>query len=202
MQVVIVGATGLIGTAVANLLFDEGHEIIGVSRHTQPGLDIEDLAAINAFYDAVGQVDAVICAVGYAGMGALAELSDEAFQVGVTRTLIGQLNLVRKGLAHVRPDGAFILTGGMLAYNAWPATSIISMANAGLEGFVRGAALDLQNDRRILVVHPPAMREWAVQMGMDGAPWPNAATVAETYLMALESQITGQPVFVAGYEPP
>jgi hypothetical protein len=44
-------------------------------------------------------------------------------------------------------------------------------------------------------------REAAIQNGMDGARFPNAATVAETYLIALESKITGQPIFVEGYRP-
>ena len=52
-----------------------------------------------------------------------------------------------------------------------------------------------------MVDHPAIVRDTAIQMGMDGAPWPNAATVAETYRMALESQITGQPVYVEGYRP-
>jgi hypothetical protein len=94
-----------------------------------------------------------------------------------------------------------MLTGGMLAYTPWPKTSAIAMVNAGLEGFVRAAALDLHERRRILVVHRPAVREWAIRMGMDGSPWPTAETVAESYLMALESKMTGQPVFVEGYHP-
>ena len=201
MQVVIVGATGLIGKAIADLLSDKGHKIVRVSRNTQPSLNIDDPASIDVFYKTVGVVDAIICAAGNAGFGPLSELSDEEFQLGITSKLLGQVNLVRKGLSNVRPGGVFVLTGGMMAYNPWPKTSAISLANAGLEGFVRGAALDLQEGRRIVIVHPPAVREWVIQMGMDGAPWPNAATVAETYLMALESQITGQPVFVEGYWP-
>ena len=201
MQVVIVGATGLIGKAIADLLSDKGHKIVRVSRNTQPSLNIDDPASIDVFYKTVGVVDAIICAAGNAGFGPLSELSDEEFQLGITSKLLGQVNLVRKGLSNVRPGGVFVLTGGMMAYNPWPKTSAISLANAGLEGFGRGAALDLQEGRRIVIVHPPAVREWVIQMGMDGAPWPNAATVAETYLMALESQITGQPVFVEGYWP-
>ncbi len=75
------------------------------------------------------------------------------------------------------------------------------MVNAGLEGFVRHAALDLQDGRRIVIVHPPPVREAAIQSGMDGARFPDAAAVAETYLIALESKITGQPIFVEGYRP-
>ena len=201
MRVVVVGATGLIGKAVANLLSDTGRLVVRASRHTQPGVNIGDLASIEAFYATLGEVDAIICAAGNAGYGALAEVSDEQFQSGVAGKLMGQANLVRKGLANLRPGGVFVLTGGMLAYTPWPNTSPSSLANAGLEGFVRGAALDLQDGRRIVIVHPTVVRETAIKMGMDGAPWPDAATVAETYLMALESTMTGQPVFVEGYGP-
>ena len=108
---------------------------------------------------------------------------------------------MRKGLSNLRPGGVFVLTGGMMAYSPWPQTSAISMVNAGLEGFVRGAALDLQDDRRIVIVHPPLVRESAVQMGMDGAPYPLAEKVAEAYLTAVEGKDTGQPLFVEGYGP-
>src|SRR5512143_518473 len=74
------------------------------------------------------------------------------------------------------------------------------MDAAGVQGFVRAAALDLPDARRI-VVHPPLTRETAIQMGMDGAPWPSVTTVAQTYFKALERKIMGQPVYVEGYGP-
>ncbi len=54
-------------------------------------------------------------------------------------------------------------------------TSMITMVNAGLEGFVKAAALDLTEGRRIVIVHPPWVAETAAALGMDAAPWPNAA---------------------------
>jgi NAD(P)-dependent dehydrogenase (short-subunit alcohol dehydrogenase family) len=201
MKAVVVGATGLIGKAVANLLSDKGYELVRVSRNTRPGLNIEDPASIDAFYKTLGQVDAVICAAGSAGFGPLPKLSDQQFQLGITSKLLGQANLVRKGLSNLRPGGVFVLTGGMLAYSPSPQTSAIALVNAGLEGFVRGAALDLPDARRIVIVHPPFVRDTAVQMGMDGASWPSAETVAQAYLKAVEGKATGQPVFVEGYGP-
>lgn len=201
MKAVVVGATGLIGKAVVNLLSDKGVDVVQVSRNTQPGLNIDDPTSIDAFYKSLGEVDAVICAAGSASFGPLPKLSDQDFQLGITSKLLGQANLVRKGLSNLRPGGVFVLTGGMMAYSPWPQTSAISMVNAGLEGFVRGAALDLQDDRRIVIVHPPLVRESAVQMGMDGAPYPLAEKVAEAYLTAVEGKDTGQPLFVEGYGP-
>ena len=202
MKVVIIGATGLIGNAVATLLNDKGYEVVRVSRHTQPGVDITDPKSIDSFYAAIGEVDAIISAsAGTLSYSTVSELSDEVINQDIKAKLLGQVNLVCRGVSKVRSGGVFILTGGMLAYTPWPKTSVLSMINAGLEGFARGAALDTQDTQRIVVVHPPAVREWATNVGMDGSSWPTAETVAKTYLMALESKVTGQPVFVEGYGP-
>lgn len=202
MKVVVVGATGMIGKAVADLLSEKGHEIVRASRHSQPGVDITNPASIGAFYKAIGEVDAVISAsAGTSSYATVSELTDEGIDQDLKSKLMGQVNLVRQGLSNVRQGGVFILTGGIFAYNPWPKSSVIAMVNLGLEGFVRGTAVDLQGSRRIVVIHPPAVREWAIQMGMDGAPWPVATTVAETYQKALESNVSGQAVFVDGYEP-
>jgi NAD(P)-dependent dehydrogenase (short-subunit alcohol dehydrogenase family) len=200
--VAIIGATGLIGGAVAALLGDKGHEIIRVSRHSQPNVDISDPASIRAFYAAIGEVDAVISAsAGTSSFSPVTELTDEGLDQDLKSKLLGQVNLVRQGLSSVRAGGAFILTGGIFAYNPWPKSSVIAMVCAGLEGFARGAALDLQDTHRVVVVHPPTVREFAMQLGMDGSAFPSAEMVAQAYLTALESKISGQPVFVDGYPP-
>jgi len=203
MKVVVIGATGLIGKAVTSLLTDKGHETVQVSRNTQPGLNLDDPASIEAFYKTLGEVDAVICVApkGGGGMGLLTGFSDEVIDTYTKSKLLGQVNLVRKGLSNLRPGGVFILTGGMSGFASMPKISISAMLNIALDKFVSRVTPELQDGRRIVIVHPPAVREFVVQIGMDGAHFPNAATVAETYLMALESQITGQPVFVEGYEP-
>jgi NAD(P)-dependent dehydrogenase (short-subunit alcohol dehydrogenase family) len=202
MKVAIIGATGLIGGAVATLLRDKGHEVVRVSRHMRPCVDINDPASIGAFYTAIGELDATISAsAGTTSYSTVSELTDEGIDRDLQSKLLGQVNLVRQGLSTVRPGGVFILTGGIFAYDPWPKSSVIAMVSAGIEGFVRGAALDLRDTHRVVIVHPPAVREWATQMGMDGSPWPSAETVAHAYLVALETKITGQPVFVDGYRP-
>ena len=203
MKVVVVGATGLIGKAVAALLTNKGHETVQISRTTQPSVELGDPSSIHSFYKTLGEVDAVICVAGNraGGMGPLAALSDEAIESAIKEKLVGQVNLVRYGLASVRPGGVFILTGGMSAYTSMPNLSVGSMVNTGLEGFVRHAALELQDGRRIVIVHPAPVREAVIPLGMDGARFPTAVTVAETYLKALEDSSTSQPVFVEGYHP-
>jgi NAD(P)-dependent dehydrogenase (short-subunit alcohol dehydrogenase family) len=203
MKVVIVGAAGLIGKAVTALLTDKGHEIVQASRNTKPSLNLDDPASIEAFYKTLGEVDAVICTApkGGGGMGPLTGFSDEVIDSYTKGKLLGQVNLVRKGLSNLRPGGVFILTGGMSGFLPIPKSSISAMFNMALDKFVNRVAPELQDGRRIVIVHPAAVREWAIQMGMDGTQWPTVATVAETYLKALDGTNTGEPVFVEGYGP-
>jgi len=201
MKTTVIGATGTIGSAVVSLLAERGNDVTAASRHSDPAIDLDDPAAIDAFFAAIDNQDAVICTAGNAGFGPLAELTDDQVRLGLDSKLLGQVNVVRKGLGRLKPGGVFVLTGGMLAYSPWPGTAAVALVNAGLEGFARAAALDLDGDRRIVVVHPPLVAETAKVMGMDPAPWPDAATVARTYLAALEIGGSGMPLFVDGFGP-
>ena len=49
MKVVVIGASGIIGKAVTTLLTDKGHEVVQVSRNTQPSMNLNDPASIEAF---------------------------------------------------------------------------------------------------------------------------------------------------------
>lgn len=200
MKIVVIGATGSIGKAVSELLKKEGHDVVDASRHTDPSINIDNPESIDAFYNKVGKVDAVICAAGNAGFGAIQNLSDKQINMGIQSKLMGQVNLVRKGLEYLNKEGLFVLTSGMLSAKPWPNTSAVAMVNAGLEGFTRAAALDLPDDKRICIVSPPLIRETAEKMGRDTDPWPDAETVAQAYLKAITGDANGEVVYVDGYE--
>ena len=201
MYLLLVGASGTIGRAVAQLVNQQGHTLIEASRSTQPSLDFTDQASIDAFYEQIDELDAILVVGGDAAFSPLDQLTDAQIELTLSSKLMGQINLARKGITKLRPNGAFVMTGGMLAYSPWPATSIIAMVNAGLEGFVRAAGLEMTQGRRILIVHPPLVAESAGLFGLDEALYPTAATVAETYLEALERGQNGKAIFVSGYAP-
>ena len=97
MKAVIIGATGLIGKAVATLLNDKGHEIVRVSRHTQPSVDINDPASIGVFYTTIGEVDAIIStSAGTLSYSTVSELTDEGIDRDIKSKVLGQVNLDRK----------------------------------------------------------------------------------------------------------
>ena len=201
MKALVVGSNGTIGKEVIKLLREKGYDVMGASRSTQPALDITDPSNIESFYENLGEVDAIICTAGEAAFSFLNKMSEEEIQLTINSKLLGQVNIVRKGLNHLRPGGVFILTGGILAYSPMPQSSMIALVNAGLEGFARAVALELTEGRRIVVVHPAWVAETAAKIGMDPAPWPDAVKTAEAYLKALDGTQNGLPVFVEGYTP-
>jgi NAD(P)-dependent dehydrogenase (short-subunit alcohol dehydrogenase family) len=54
---------------------------------------------------------------------------------------MGQVNLVRSGLRYINGSGSFTLISSMLAVDPMPGSAAVSLDNAGLNGFVRAAAL-------------------------------------------------------------
>lgn len=201
MKIIVIGATGTIGSAISQQLSANGHEVVPVSRSTQPAIDLESPQSIDTFFSNTGTVDAIICAAGNASFGAFSKLSDDEIQLGLDSKLMGQVNVCRKGVEILNPNGKLILTGGIFAHNPWPETTNIAMVNAALEGFVKALALELTDTQKVFVVHPPFVRESAIQMGMDGDPHPPAAEVAVSYLEALSRDTNGEALYVRGYEP-
>jgi len=59
-----------------------------------------------------------------------------------------------------------------------PGGAVISLVNAGLEGFVRAAALELPRGVRVNAVAPGWVRETLVALKMDPSPGVPAAQVA------------------------
>lgn len=68
------------------------------------------------------------------------------------------------------------------------------MVNAGLEGFVRAAALELPRGIRVNVVSPPWVTETLVARKMDPSLGMPAALVAQAYLASVEGTMTGQTI--------
>lgn len=126
--------------------------------------------------------NSIICVAGNASFGKLSDLNEEQINLGIRSKLLGQVHLVKRRIQKLKPGGVIILTGGMLAFTPWPETSNVAMVNAGLEGFVKAVTLELDQEQRVVIVHPPLISETASAMGMDSDPWPTAQTVAETYI--------------------
>ncbi|HEY4958383.1 MAG TPA: short chain dehydrogenase [Caldimonas sp.] len=194
MKILLIGATGTIGRAVAAALSPR-HEVIAVSRHSEPlRVDISSAESVRALFAAAGPIDAVISAAGAARFKPLAQLDDEDFAFCLQNKLMGQVNVVREGLQKVRDGGVIVVTSGILSRLPAPGSGAISLVNAGLEGFVRAAAIEAPRGIRVNVVSPPWVSETLTQLGMDPKGGLPAAVVAQAYVRTVEGPITGQVV--------
>jgi NAD(P)-dependent dehydrogenase (short-subunit alcohol dehydrogenase family) len=192
MKVVIIGASGLIGQAITQALSTK-HEIVQVARSKGDyQVDITSKDSLVQLFEAVTPFDAVVCAAGAAKFAPLESLSDEDFQFSLSNKLMGQVNLVRVGLPYISDNGSFTLTSGVLATEPIPGSAAISLVNAGLEGFVRAAALEAPRGIRVNVVSPPWVSETLEAMGQDASTGMPAAKVAAAYVESVESQRTGE----------
>jgi NAD(P)-dependent dehydrogenase (short-subunit alcohol dehydrogenase family) len=158
MKILIVGASGLLGGGAVSALSD-GNEIIQASRSGKVSVDLTDPNSITAMYEQVGKVDAVIAATGKVPFKSITELSLEDYRSGIVDKVLGQIELVRRGIEFVNDGGSFTLTTGILARAAIPTGAVASVANGALESFVMAAAIEMPRGIRINVVSPSVLVE-------------------------------------------
>ncbi|MGN9843097.1 short chain dehydrogenase [Nonomuraea sp. H19] len=195
MKIIVIGATGIIGGAVADAL-EARHEVVRVARRGQVRVDMDDAASIDALFAEVGQVDAVVCCAVSGGLVPLTVQSDADFWSGLEGKLIGQVNLVRRAILHVRDGGSITLTSGRFAKPV-PGSSLGYLVNAGLEAFVHAAAIEMPRGLRLNTVSPGWVRETLLALGMEPADGTPVADVARTYVEAIEGVAQGRALTVS-----
>ena len=193
MDIIVIGGSGTIGSAVMRALSGR-HRVINASRTTgEEAVDITSVDSLRRLFEQTGPVDAVVCIAGEAVFKPLADFTDDDQEVGLRSKLVGQINVVRVGLAHVRDGGSITLTSGVTARKPIPGSHAYSAINAAIEGFVRGAALDVSRIR-INAVCPQWVDTTLIGYGMDPAWGVPAEQVALGYVASIEGDRTGQVI--------
>lgn len=153
-KIIIEGATGTMGQYLTSV-FEKEHEIIKVS--TTGGdipTDITSTQAIEEMFKKAGSFDALISTAGTTYVGPWKNLTNKEFRKGIEGKLMGQINLVLIGQHYINPKGSFTLITGGLTHEPQRNFANASAANGAVEGFVRAAAIELENGIRINAVSP------------------------------------------------
>ena len=194
--VLVIGATGTIGSAVVSEL-EASRSIIAAARTSGERIDLADHASIESAMTRIGEehgpLDGIISCAGGGMIGRVSEYDLDDFLPRLAPKLLGQVALVRHGSRIVRPGGAIVLTSGILEVEPQVGTSHLAVINAGLRGFVRNAAVEYES-LRISVVSPGLVEE-SPQEVLDlfaGMSRISAAELAGIYRKALEDGPTGQ----------
>ena len=194
MRILLVGASGAIGQAVAREL-GERHEI--VTAGSQSGdlrLDITDSASIRAALRQAGSFDALVATVGKVKFAPLADMTEAEYAIGLRDKLMGQVNLVLLGRELIADGGSFTLTSGVLSHDPIRFGSSASMVNGAIDAFVRAAAIELPRGLRINAVSPGVLVESLPAYGpfFRGHEAVPAARVALAYAKSVEGARSGQ----------
>jgi len=198
MKILVIGASGTIGSAVVQQLGNKV-EVITASRSAGSlSVDISNPESIKEMFGKLSNLDAVVCTVGVAAYAPLFKLSDADFEAGLHNKLMGQVNLIRFGVESLANRGSFTLTGGLASRKPFESGgALISTCNAALEGFVRAASRELPRNIRLNVVAPGWVRETLMQLKMDPTPGVPAITVAKKYVEVIQGSMTGQVLDVS-----
>lgn len=200
MKIVIVGASGTVGSAVTELLAKD-HQVIRVGhRQGDATVDMTDGASIATLFEGIGRFDALVVASGNVAFNALTELTDEQWQTGLESKLMGQIRLTRAAISHLNDKGSITLISGILSEEPinWGVSA--STINGAIEHFVRAAACELPRGLRINVVSPTVLEE---SMGKYADFFPGfvpvpAARVAQAYKKSVLGVQSGQVFRVNG----
>ncbi|MER5223256.1 short chain dehydrogenase [Streptomyces flaveus] len=194
MKILLIGATGTLGTAVHKALTDRGYEVLTVGRSGGDlRYDITDPAQITELYDRAGRVDAVASAAGTVPYKPVTEMTPEDYLAAFRGKVLSQIDLVRQGISRIAERGSFTVITGILTREPIPTGSAASMANGALEAFVRAAAIEIA-PQRINAVSPTVFTESLAKYGdyFPGMASVDLADVAQAYVRSVEGAQTGQ----------
>jgi len=193
---VVTGASSGLGVAIAEALAGLGWRVAAGARRTDRlaetakrveaaggtafhhALDVTDAGSVDAFFTAVeatlGPPDVVVNNAGLSYPGHAWQLSTEQIAHEIEVNLLGPMLVARRALpallAAKRGDLVFVTSDA--ARNARPRQATYTATKAGLEGYARALAMELEGTGvRSTIVRPgPAASEYA-------AGWDPATTV-------------------------
>jgi NAD(P)-dependent dehydrogenase (short-subunit alcohol dehydrogenase family) len=199
MKILLVGASGTLGQAVAATL-GAHHQIVRAGRHGgDVQVDLTDDASVRALFEQVGTVDAVVATTGRLHFGPLTDMQPAQFNLGLQDKLLGQVRLALAAQHHLSVGGSITLTSGIVSAQPIRDGANATAVNAALEGFVRAAACDLlPRGLRINVVSPNVLVE---SMDDYGAYFPGfepvtAHRASSAYQRSVEGGQSGQVITV------
>jgi NAD(P)-dependent dehydrogenase (short-subunit alcohol dehydrogenase family) len=187
-RVLVVGASGVLGGALARALHGHGARVVAAGRDeqrtaavaTEVGttpltLDVVDVdacaATVAAAVDQLGGLDLLLVTVGVAGFGPAAELEEAVAEELFAVDVLGPIALVRAAVPHLRESGgtaavmsavlADLPTAGMADYSA---------AKAALSTWLTVLRREERRTMKVLDIRPPHLDTGLETRALAGEP--------------------------------
>ena len=164
MKILIIGGTGLIGGAVAKELKKDTQLLLASFGNSQADyqVDISSADSIEKLFKQTGKLDGIVCAAAQGlVLKPLVEMVEADYVASMQQKLLGQINIVLKGIPILNDHGSITLTTGIMNRDIVKNSTAVAMANSALEGFAYAAAFDAPRGIRINVVSPGLVKETA-----------------------------------------
>ncbi|GAB3517854.1 short chain dehydrogenase [Photobacterium alginatilyticum] len=214
MKVLVIGATGTIGSALVESLKqgnkDNDIQVIAVGRGTKPDsavkldyiADFENIDSIEAVLKEQGTVDAIVNFAGTAALGKVfgdESMTSDEYNIGFQSKLMGQVKLAKLAVDYLAPGGSITLTSGETSSVPVLGMTAAGMVNAAIDTFVQGAALELTDGKRINSVSPGMIKQsMELIPGADTTGTVDLKKVVQTYCeVIMDSSINGQKLVVS-----
>ena len=213
-SVLIAGATGGLGSAIASNLAERGAALTLISRQSEalaalavPGarhaLDLRDpgacSAAVAAAIDHAGKLDVVVNAAGVVAFGPIAELTTDVMEeLFLTNTFL-PIMLTKAALGVMSNGGAIVNISGVIAERNLAGMAAYGASKAAVRSFDEAIAREARRrDVRIIDARPPHTETGLAQRPIAGtAPTMpeglDPADVAATICDAIASGTTDLP---------
>lgn len=201
--VLVVGATGNIGTNIIKLLGEKPNtKVLQAGRTGAVKLDIYDIDSVKSLDEQIPDgVDHVVVCCGASTFGPLSGFDSAKWADNCTNKLISVSRLAvmlanGKEVKCLKEGGSITVTCGQASRTInkmWPG---IAVNNAGLEAFVKNAGIDLPRGIRLNAVSPALVYETAVKAGLPLTNTVPAAECAACYipLIFADASVTGTVV--------
>ena len=123
-------------------------------------------------------------------------MSERDLRLGIESKLLGQIRLVLLGRSLISDGGSFTLMSGYVLNDPLPEATGFAVANGGVEGFVRAAALTLPRGIRINAVSPGVAADSYEQFGRfnPGRLPVTMRTIGSAFVRSVEGWRTGETI--------
>lgn len=218
-SILVAGATGGLGSAIASVLADRGDRLTLVARDRarlddlpvdgrRLALDLRLPAAcdeaVAAAAEHTGTVDVVVNAVGVVAFGPVDELSiDTMEELFLTNTFV-PIMLARAALSRMAEGGTFVNMSGVIAEQNLPGMAAYGASKAAVRSFDEAFAREARRRKvRVLDARPPHTETGLAQRPIAGvAPTMPAGldpvSVARTICDAIDGGTTDLPASAFG----
>ncbi|MBG0738007.1 SDR family NAD(P)-dependent oxidoreductase [Paeniglutamicibacter antarcticus] len=189
-HLLVVGATGGLGSAICRRLVDEGSRLtlagrsetklaalaseLGEAVVATISADLSNPAgpvAVAAAAAEDGGIDGVIYAAGVVAFGPLGELDDDTFDELLLLNFVAPVRLLRSLLPQLKPGAVVVHLSAVVAEKPMKGMAAYSASKSALTGFSAAMGAELRRQKiRVLDVRPPHTQTGLHTRPISGVP--------------------------------